>query len=278
MTKLHQKRIKKTVVVLGPPRSGTSTVAGLLHILGVDMGRLRPPNPDNPKGFFEDKDFLFLMDDIFEAANPGSSGFKPPNLSSIQNQKEKFENRIKKLVQARCLKTNSYLWGWKVVGTNLAIELFLPYLINPHFIVVYRNILDTAQSCVRYTKTRERLKLEEAVELSLFYYRSILDFFRKNTHLPKYFISYEAIIRNPKKETKNLATFLEIEPTKIQLKKAKNFVIPEKIRWKERKKAVIKEYLLTRIPRFAKKCLKNPLKIPFYILKSFHSKIKERNS
>lgn len=50
---------KVCVAVLGAPRSGTSAVAGLLHHLGVDMGRnFLEPNVHNPKGFYEDLDFL----------------------------------------------------------------------------------------------------------------------------------------------------------------------------------------------------------------------------
>ena len=42
------------VLVLGMHRSGTSATAGLLRILGLDLGsRLMPPGADNPKGFWE---------------------------------------------------------------------------------------------------------------------------------------------------------------------------------------------------------------------------------
>lgn len=52
---------KLCVAVVGAPRSGTSAVAGLLHHLGVDMGRrLMEANVHNPKGFYEDMDFITL--------------------------------------------------------------------------------------------------------------------------------------------------------------------------------------------------------------------------
>lgn len=44
------------VAVLGVFRGGTSCVAGMLHHLGVPMGRVRKPRPANPRGFFEDED------------------------------------------------------------------------------------------------------------------------------------------------------------------------------------------------------------------------------
>ena len=44
----------KVIAVVGPWRSGTSCVAGVLHTLGVSMGReFRQPTEMNPKGFFE---------------------------------------------------------------------------------------------------------------------------------------------------------------------------------------------------------------------------------
>ena len=42
------------IAVVGPFRSGTSCVAGILHTLGVSMGRYFPPSaPANQKGFYE---------------------------------------------------------------------------------------------------------------------------------------------------------------------------------------------------------------------------------
>ena len=43
------------IIVTGCFRSGTSAVAGVLHHLGVFMGdQFDEPNPNNPKGFWED--------------------------------------------------------------------------------------------------------------------------------------------------------------------------------------------------------------------------------
>ena len=48
------------VIVLGPPRCGTSAIAGLLHLLGAHMGDelMEPMAGVNPKGFYEDMDFV----------------------------------------------------------------------------------------------------------------------------------------------------------------------------------------------------------------------------
>jgi len=51
------------IIVLGPGRCGSSTVARLLHNLGISMGkRFREPDSSNPQGFYEDLDILELND------------------------------------------------------------------------------------------------------------------------------------------------------------------------------------------------------------------------
>lgn len=81
------------ILVLGTGRSGTSTVARLLHTeLGVSMGtRFRDPDSANPKGYYEDLDFqemhvntiwdydrrASLVDYLFEIRK-GLWGFKDP--------------------------------------------------------------------------------------------------------------------------------------------------------------------------------------------------------
>ncbi len=49
----------RCVVVLGTGRSGPSAVAGILHTLGVSVGRnLLGSNRSNPRGYFEDRDLV----------------------------------------------------------------------------------------------------------------------------------------------------------------------------------------------------------------------------
>jgi len=53
-------------MVLGSHRSGTSMIAGMLHLLGVNMGdgHLMPPTPANPKGHYEDMRFYRLNETV----------------------------------------------------------------------------------------------------------------------------------------------------------------------------------------------------------------------
>jgi hypothetical protein len=60
---------KKTIIILGMHRSGTSMVAGLLAKMGINMGDdLLGRSPSNPFGHFEDWDFVNLNDSILSKA------------------------------------------------------------------------------------------------------------------------------------------------------------------------------------------------------------------
>jgi hypothetical protein len=51
------------ILVIGIPRSGTSMAAGILHHLGVRMGRVyTSPDANNPRGYFEARWFGELVD------------------------------------------------------------------------------------------------------------------------------------------------------------------------------------------------------------------------
>ena len=55
----------KLVVVLGMHRSGTSAITRGLEVLGVNLGdNLYPAAIDNPKGFWEDNDFLGINEEL----------------------------------------------------------------------------------------------------------------------------------------------------------------------------------------------------------------------
>src|SRR5438105_4408818 len=48
--------IKRYIVILGPYRSGSSCLAGVLSALGVEFGACMRVTVQNPKGFFEYQD------------------------------------------------------------------------------------------------------------------------------------------------------------------------------------------------------------------------------
>src|SRR6266571_2294536 len=58
---------KRLILVLGMHRSGTSTLTKSLQAFGVELGsNFNPATPDNPTGFWEDKDFHALNEEMLK--------------------------------------------------------------------------------------------------------------------------------------------------------------------------------------------------------------------
>jgi hypothetical protein len=233
-------KVRKSVVVLGMGRSGTSLVAGILEILGVNMGdSLKQASKSNPKGYFEDLDFVHLMEEIFQNAKKGGNYWNPPTHEEILAQRDKFDDRIRRLVSKK--QSENQIWGWKMPWTNLTIELFLPYLSNPNFVIVFRNPIGNAHSFVEHNKI---LSLFESLKLINFYNKEILEFLERHPNLPKIFISFEKILSNPNTEARSLANFLGLDLSKVKIKKVNNLIIPRnKIKWKKRRIRLIKTFI-----------------------------------
>ena len=81
-------------IVLGMHRSGTSTVAGILHLHNIIMGTYQNfwPRPlkQNPKGFYENYDFRKINDTILKLSDYSVKSYKPQIPNIILNDKIKF--------------------------------------------------------------------------------------------------------------------------------------------------------------------------------------------
>ena len=77
---MHYKGPKPLkVVITGPPRSGTSFLAGLVTGMGLSPGPkewLKDADEHNPYGYFECLPLLYIEDDIFRKLG-GSFGHIP---------------------------------------------------------------------------------------------------------------------------------------------------------------------------------------------------------
>lgn len=209
----------KTVVVLGMHRCGTSMTTGIISKLGVDVGKkLTPRSVANPIGYFEDKDFYELNKKILKAA--GGNWKSPPVRDKILAQSDKFINQIRELVR----KKESKLWGWKDPRTNLTIELYLPFLTNPYFIVCRRNPMAVAKSL----EQRENMKLKDSISLTKSYEERINNFFQKFTNMRRVDINYEDVIGDSEKEIDKIIDFLGIKVSKKQYQEALGMILTPK--------------------------------------------------
>lgn len=87
---------KTALVVLGMHRSGTSSVAGALALLGAQPPlTLLQPSDDNPRGFWESLEIIHLNDRILQAGESWWNDWRPFDERKISDaQREAFEDDI----------------------------------------------------------------------------------------------------------------------------------------------------------------------------------------
>ncbi|MFX0203700.1 MAG: sulfotransferase, partial [Candidatus Hodarchaeota archaeon] len=144
---------------------------------------------------------------------------EPPSKESVYQVSQKFEHRLRDLINQK----NSSLWGWKDPRTVLTIDLYLHYLNNPHFIICSRNAESIAQSMVR----RNQMDSSEAKKIISEYEERIKDFVVRNPYLPTLNISYEDAVEYPEYMIETLISFLNITVSEDMRRKALTLVLPK---------------------------------------------------
>ena len=147
--------MNKQLVILGMHRSGTSSVAYWLQTCGLHLGeKLLASDFSNPKGHFEDIDFLNLHKEILI-----DNGYSPTGLEEDihLNISEYYRRKMEFLVKFK----NSFReeWGWKDPRTCLMISEYVNLLPDALYLIVYRDYREVVSSLIRRDLTRIEKKM-----------------------------------------------------------------------------------------------------------------------
>jgi len=208
-------------IVAGPPRSGTSLIAGLLHRLGVSMGSeedLFPANADNPTGYYEDINFVFLNDAILSEA--GGSVWSPPTQGRIRHAASDTSiiARMKYFLKDR---EREEPWGWKDPRNCLTIRSYLDHC-SPRIIVCNRDPVLIAESMVEFNG---ELSQDEAFNLATEYFERIIGVIRTE-NLPYLIMHHELTLMEPRSAVSELLKFTGLDADHDIIQNAVEFVIP----------------------------------------------------
>ena len=209
-------------IVLGMHRSGTSTIAGILHLNKIIMGTYqnfwpRPLN-QNPKGFYENYDFRKINDIILNNVGYNVKSYEE-NIPEIVLD-EKIKTKMQKLIKKYSLKFPC--WGWKDPRTGLTIiEWFkiiklLGFENQIKIVYVSRKALAVARSLNK----RNNLSLRKGLLLWEVYSKSAVKFCEK-INVPVFYCSFEDLLKSPRSVCIPLFEFLEKD---LDLKVINTFV------------------------------------------------------
>ncbi len=173
------------VVITGMHRSGTSLVASFLGALGVHLGdRLLAPDRQNPRGYFEDADFVELQWRMLEDATAaGDGGHRDWGWTESERlDRGRFARHAEAargLVAARA--GRSGLWGWKDPRTSVLLDFWDEILGGQAlYVLLYRFPWEVADSIQRVGGGEFLDNPEYAFRIWAFYNRQLLDFHRRH--------------------------------------------------------------------------------------------------
>lgn len=181
---------KKTIIVLGVARGGTSLVSGTLSHLGVFGGeRSHPP-------VFED----LKLAEAFEQNN--------------------FSN-ISSIIEAYNLEHD--IWSFKRPASIEYIDKLNNLVRNPIYLVIFKDIFAVSNRNSISMKSDILLGLNNAYRD----YGKVIDFISKNNNLNAFFFSYEKTIQNKEVFVDTLISIIgEENITTTQKTKALEFIEP----------------------------------------------------
>lgn len=201
----------RTVCILGFPRSGTSLVAQLCNLLGVDLGPQADLLPhsegDNPRGYWEPHWMNDLNDELLELL--GGAWWQPLYAEAGWEDRAEVAPRLE---EARRLLGQKYgsarLWGWKDPRTMLTLPFWRKLVPDASYVLCLRNPADAIASLQR--RPEPMLAIEQWGRLWLEYMGRGL---KEIAGRPLHVVFYEDLFERPDEELARLASFLGTGPS-----------------------------------------------------------------
>lgn len=220
---------RSPIVVAGMHRSGTSLVASILSSLGVDMGeRQLAADRHNPRGYFEDLDFLTLNREMLRAATASDDGGHPDWGWTESERLDRdgfaaYRERAARLVGEQAGARGNALWGWKDPRSSLVLDFWDPLLAGARYLLVYRFPWEVADSMQRLGAEVFLRRPDYAWRIWAFYTRHLLDFHRRHRER-SLLVSTDVVLREPARLLALLQERLGLDPARVR---AEEIIDPE---------------------------------------------------
>jgi hypothetical protein len=187
-------------------RSGTSAVAGALNKAGVAFGsNFMPPNPSNPKGYYEDQVIVAIHDEILREVGSSwnSAGNAAPQEIALAFKKHK--NKLKTYIGNHL--TSNGLFAFKDPRTTKILplwkEIFDELNISPCYLIVFRNPFSVISSL------KKRNALNPLYSL-LLWSKEYIESEKHTRGFNRSYISYEDFLSDPIRALKTAASQLNL--------------------------------------------------------------------
>ena len=198
--------MKTVYFILGMHRSGTSALAGVLNIMGLEVGSdLMPKTEMNPKGYFENL-LSYRLNEKILYENKSAWDDCHFKLNKIPKEKiNTYKQEIKNIIEGEFRYAEKFLikdpricilfpiWQSACLELDLAIKIIIPH----------RSPIEIANSL----KKRNAFSYEKSLILWLHHFLTAEYLSRKHERL---FISFDELLNETKKTVDKLYTFVDL--------------------------------------------------------------------
>ncbi len=198
----------KAIIILGMHRSGTSALARLVNLLGVDLGKsFLPPDPANPSGYWEHLQIYDTHEHMLNRmGRVWHSVFPFPEEWWLDPMVSLYRERLIDILKNDF--SRSKLWGFKDPRLCRLMPLwhsvFSEVGCEPHFVYMIRNPMEVAESLRR----RDGYSWDKCFVLWLLH---SLDSERECRRYPRVFITYDQVLEDWRAVVERISQELQLE-------------------------------------------------------------------
>ena len=193
------------VCLAGMGRSGTSLMASYFRHCGVSMGdRLLGARFNNPRGHFEDQDFLDFHKALL--VENGADMYSPKKNMMVS---DKMRDKAKSIITNRAELGEP--WGWKEPRTSLFLDLWGELLPEAKFVFMYRNAYANMESLYRIIHKRYIYLTPWVVPGAWMHYNECCLAFHEKNPGRSVFVSIEGFNSSHESSTQILGNWLDYE-------------------------------------------------------------------
>ena len=200
---------RRVIFVLGMHRGGTSAVTRALGSLGVDLGdNLIPAGEDNPKGFWEDRDFLAINEELLRHLGSSYDRLAPawrfvesdPTISALKL-------KAAQLMVRKATRTGQP-WGLKDPRTSRLLRFWRDVIcscdLSLSCVIALRNPLSVALSLQK----RNHISADKSYVLWL---QHMLPTVLDTVGFPRVVVDYDLLIDQPSIQIRRMANALDLD-------------------------------------------------------------------
>jgi hypothetical protein len=196
----------EVICIIGMHRSGTSMVARLLGLCGLNLGgddQLIGPDEGNPLGHFEHAGFHRINEALLE--HFGGSWDNPPELNPGWQNDSSLSHLAAEGKRLISTFTESRPWGWKEPRTTLLLPFWKSIIPSLRFVICVRSPLDVARSLEK----RDGMSIGAGAALWHRYFGAAV---RNTEGSPRIFTFYEDYFDDPLSEINRVSGFCGLSP------------------------------------------------------------------